>query len=108
MNIVSGYIGNMYVNTKPLKKCHVTIKDVFMFCQKVLIIECPRLNITVKKSLKDFGGKIIAQPGMAKGSDGINSYRQGWITRRSIWKIKLINDTIEGKSLHDRNTVKTQ
>ena len=72
------------------------------------LTERPRLNITVKKSLKDFGGKIIAQPGMAKGSDGINSYRQGWITRRSIWKIKLINDTIEGKSLHDRNTVKTQ
>ena len=34
MNIVSGYIGNVYVNTKPLKRCHVTTKDVFMFCQK--------------------------------------------------------------------------
>ena len=84
MNIVSGYIGNMYVNTKPLKKCHVTIKDVFMFCQKVLITECPRLNITVKKVLKDLGGKIITQSGMAKGPDETNSFRQGWTTRQSL------------------------
>jgi len=107
MNIVSGYIGNMYVNTKPLKKCHVTIKDVFMFCQKVLIIECPRLNITVKKVLKDLGGKIITQSGMAKDPDETNGFRQGWTTRQSLWTIKHINDTIDGQTLHDRNTVRT-
>jgi len=60
------------------------------------LTERPRLNITVKKALKDSGGKIIAQSGMAKGPDETNGFRQGWTTRQSLWAIKPINDTIDG------------
>lgn len=43
--------------------------------------ERPRLNLTVKKELKDLGGKIIAQSGMAKGPDGTIGFVNGWTKR---------------------------
>ena len=68
----------------------------------MLITERPRLNITVKKALKDLDGKIITQAGIAKGPDETNGFRQGWTTRQSLRTIKHINDTIDGQKLHDR------
>jgi len=43
--------------------------------------ERPRLNLTVKRELKDLGGKIIAQSGMAKGPDGTIGFALGWTKR---------------------------
>jgi len=43
--------------------------------------ERPRLNLTVKRELKDMGGKIIAQSGMAKGPDGTTGFALGWTKR---------------------------
>jgi len=44
---------------------------------------------------------------MNKVPDETNGFRQGWTTRQSLWTIKHINDTIDGQTLHDRNTVRT-
>jgi len=43
----------------------------------------PRLNLTVKRELKDLGGKIIAQSGMAKGPDGTIGFTPSWTKRIS-------------------------
>ena len=44
----------------------------------------PKLNLTVKKELKDgLGGQIVAQSGMAKGPDGTCGFVDGWTKRKS-------------------------
>lgn len=44
----------------------------------------PKLNLTVKKELKDgLGGQIMAQSGMAKGPDGTCGFVDGWTKRKS-------------------------
>lgn len=57
--------------------------------------ERPKLNLTVKKELKNLGGQIIAQSGMAKGPDayGILGFAAGWTTRVSNC-IKSIEDKV--------------
>jgi len=50
------------------------------------------LNLTVRKELKDLGGKIIAQSCMAKGPDGTPGFPSGWTKRSSIFA--EINQTI--------------
>ena len=56
--------------------------------------ERPKLNITVKKELKDLGGKIIAQSNQAKGPDGTNGFLSGWTQRKNLFEhlIKIKKD----------------
>jgi len=60
--------------------------------------ERPRLNLTVKRELKDRGGKIIAQSGMAKGPDGTIGFALGWTTRSCTYS------QIEEESILDINS----
>jgi len=62
------------------------------------IKERPRLNLTVKKELKDLGGKIIAQSGMAKGPDGTNGFPPGWTKRICIYNQTAEESTLDVNS----------
>lgn len=50
--------------------------------------ERPKLNLTVKKELKEMGGQIMAQSRMAKGPDGTTGFDFGWTTRVSVYAIR--------------------
>jgi len=51
--------------------------------------ERPRLNLTVKKELRDLGGKIVAQSGLAKGPDGTKGFSPGWTKRVSAFGVVM-------------------
>jgi len=59
-----------------------------------------RLNLTVKKELKNLGSNIIAQSSMAKGPDDSKGFKIGWTTRKST--ISMITE-IPSMHLEDKH-----